>query len=67
VICIYALRLTATNANGQAAATEIAVIVSGQMKVSNLPLAFSDLLPPVLQFNVVQRQYKGASLIPFEI
>jgi len=44
---IYALRLTATNANGQSAATEIAVIVSGQMKVGNFTLAFSDLLTPV--------------------
>jgi hypothetical protein len=41
---IYALRLTATNANGQSAAIEIAIIVSGQMKVGNFTLAFSDLM-----------------------
>jgi hypothetical protein len=53
VICIYALRLTATNANGQSASTEKAVIVSGQMKVGNFTLAFWDLMTPVSPFNVV--------------
>ncbi|MEW6127269.1 MAG: PKD domain-containing protein, partial [Acidobacteriota bacterium] len=44
---IYALRLSSTNGSGLTASQTIAVIVSGQMKVGNFTLAFSDLNVPV--------------------
>ncbi|MBI3651403.1 MAG: hypothetical protein HY231_10325, partial [Acidobacteria bacterium] len=44
---VYALRLTATNVNGQSASISVAVVVNGQMKVGNFTLAFADLSVPV--------------------
>jgi hypothetical protein len=67
VICIYALQLTATNAKGQSASTEKAVIDSGQMKVSNFTLPFSDLLRRFRGSMSCSANIQGRNLIPNEI
>jgi RHS repeat-associated protein len=43
----YTLRLTAWNAGGHVATTSIEVMVSGQLKLGNLHMSFTDLTVPV--------------------
>jgi hypothetical protein len=44
---IYSVRLVATDSSEQSSITRFSLLVSGQMKIGNFSLAFSDLMTPV--------------------